>query len=98
MKPCCLWFYTYERELQKPDYKECQKSFRVDGRADAECIWEIHPMTAKQAPKHYGENLSPIVCLDTIPDDAYNGTDEDEKVRPVHSHARPTEDGAADKC
>lgn len=77
---------TYEWELHEPRHEERQQLLRGNICAGRKCVGKVLPGATEDAAQHYREDVTSVEGLDTVPDDAYNGSNEDEEVAAVHSH------------
>jgi hypothetical protein len=81
-----MWPRTNGWQLNNPRHKEGKKPLRSDVGAGWERVPEVLPRATENATKHNGEQIPSVESLDTVPDDADNGSDGDEEISSVHSH------------
>jgi hypothetical protein len=85
---------TYERQLGQPHEEETQQLLRGNICRRGQRIRGLRPLVSEHAPEHYGQKICAVHALDAIPDDAYDGAGEDEKVGTVEAKCGARENGA----
>lgn len=78
-----------EGELEQPDEEKAEKLLGGDVGGGGEGIGPVGVGRSEDAAEHDGQKIAAVVRLDTVPDNADAGTDEDEEVTAPHPHNGP---------